>query len=427
MKEINNDNYKLLYNKKVTDKPNIILEIYKGKLYCNLLKNFIKVCNLNFNEKIFTLKKSFSRTLTNLLSSWFFSLYSKYDFTSDSFFPSNFHDTNLLEIILLDYCSVDKSITDKEQKIKNIITNLKDSYKIILEQLNVYLNSEFYQQNKNKFKIYKSKITEKRNTPIDFYKFRIAFKCDIFINNIRLKNILNNIIIPVYEYNKMKNKFTGFPDELDYYIFIILFRYQLLGSNNHQLAVLPNILDKMKLDFNLSIECFASSINSESNIFCSLYYDTEKYFGSIGSFFNVQLVRGFYSFNPPYQVDIIETGILKIFDFFENTNEDLGFIITIPIWDNNGKKYMEDNDLKNNNDVIEYADFEIMNLIKESKYFNGLKMISKDEFTYIDHNFHLFKNTTIQYTYIILLSNFKNNYFDIIDKYDFYTFKDIVI
>ena len=60
MKEINNDNYKLLYNKKVTDKPNIILEIYKGKLYCNLLKNFIKVCNLNFNEKIFTLKKSFS-------------------------------------------------------------------------------------------------------------------------------------------------------------------------------------------------------------------------------------------------------------------------------------------------------------------------------------------------------------------------------
>ena len=145
MKEINNDNYKLLYNKKVTDKPNIILEIYKGKLYCNLLKNFIKVCNLNFNEKIFTLKKSFSRTLTNLLSSWFFSLYSKYDFTSDSFFPSNFHDTNLLEIILLDYCSVDKSITDKEQKIKNIITNLKDSYKIILEQLNVYLNSEFYQ------------------------------------------------------------------------------------------------------------------------------------------------------------------------------------------------------------------------------------------------------------------------------------------
>ena len=38
--------------------------------------------------------------------------------------------------------------------------------------------------------------------------------------------------------------------------------------------------------------------------------------------------EGFYSFNPPYQVDIIETGILKIFDFFENTNEDLGFIIT---------------------------------------------------------------------------------------------------
>ena len=49
----------------------------------------------------------------------------------------------------------------------------------------------------------------------------------------------------------------------------------------------------------------------------------------------------------------------------------------------------------------------IIKTIKKSKYFQGLRMISKNDFTYIDYNFHLFKNTTIQNTYLIVLSNFK--------------------
>ena len=58
--------------------------------------------------------------------------------------------------------------------------------------------------------------------------------------------------------------------------------------------------------------------------------------------------------------------------------------------------------------------------MKNSKYFFGLRMISKNNFTYLDHNFHLFKNKTIQNTYIIILSNFENNYIDIINKYNFF-------
>ena len=48
-------------------------------------------------------------------------------------------------------------------------------------------------------------------------------------------------------------------------------------------------------------------------------------------------------------------------------------------------------------------------------------MISKDKFTYFDHNFHLFKNKSIQNTYIILLSNDNINT-DIINCYDFYNY-----
>jgi hypothetical protein len=32
-------------------------------------------------------------------------------------------------------------------------------------------------------------------------------------------------------------------------------------------------------------------------------------------------------------------------------------------------------------------------------------MIPKEKFTYIDHNFELYKNKTIQNTYLIVLSN----------------------
>ena len=104
----------------------------------------------------------------------------------------------------------------------------------------------------------------------------------------------------------------------------------------------------------------------------------------------------------------------------ENTDEKLAFIITIPIWDNEGKQIMLDNNMENNNNIIKYNDFEIMNVIKKNKFFRGLRMISKDEFTYMDHNFYLFKNKTIQNTYIIIMSNYDNNYINIINKMNFF-------
>ncbi len=103
----------------------------------------------------------------------------------------------------------------------------------------------------------------------------------------------------------------------------------------------------------------------------------------------------------------------------ESTDQNLAFIITIPIWDNEGKQIMFDNNMENNNNIIKYNDFEIMNVIKKSPYFRGLRMISKDDFTYMDHNFYLFKNKTIQNTYVIIMSNYDNDYINIINKYNF--------
>lgn len=391
-----------------------LIELYRGKLYLNIIRSFSNDCINNFGTQIFSIKKSYIRTLTNILSSWIFSLYIDYNYENDYFFPSNYSNTILLEKILLDLCKYDYNIINIQSKINNIIDNLKNIYKQSLELLDNYKKSQLFKKNKDNYKIKKSFIS---NNNTLFVKFDIMVKYEI--KEKKLINIINNILIPKKIYDRLINLYTGPKYKINDYLWSIIFRYQLLGSNNHQLAVLPDIMNKMNKDYELNFECFASSINSTFNNYCSIYYDLERYFGSVGSFFNIVPKKGTFGFNPPYQHEIIITGIRKLFNFLDNTNEHLTFIITIPIWDLEGKsiiKQLYNNELEKQN--IDYGDFEIIQEIKMSKYFKGLRMIPKEKFTYIDHNFELYKNKTIQNTYIILLSNNDIN-FENINDYNF--------
>jgi len=404
-----------------------LIELYKGKLFSCLIKMFTNDCIAQFGTQIFSVKKSFTRTLTNLLSSWMFSLYVSYDFSGDYFLPTNYTDTKSLESTLIDFCKYDTQITNINEKINKILTNLKSNYKYQLELLSGYSKSNLFKQNKTNYKIKKSMINIKKNKNSNiestFYKLDIIIYFSI--NDKRLLNILNNILIPVKIYDKLVNSYTGPKGKVDEYLWAIVFRYQLLGSNNHQLAVLPNIMETMTNDYGLNFECFASAINSTYPRYCSIYYDIEKYFGSVGSFFNITPLKGTFGFNPPYQKDIIELGINKLFYFLDKTTYPLTFIITIPIWDTIGRDYMKqtyNNELEKQN--INYGDFQVVNKVRESKYFKGLRMIPKDKFTYIDHNFELYKNKTIQNTYVIMLSNHEHQ-IDNINAYDFESFPGI--
>ena len=101
-------------------------------------------------------------------------------------------------------------------------------------------------------------------------------------------------------------------------------------------------------------------------------------------------------------------------------NKQLTFIITIPIWDKLGKKIMKYNHPeKIDKPIIEYDEFLALKDVFDSKYFKAKLMISKDKFTYLDHNFHLYKNVTIQHTYILVLSTSNYNFQDVLNKYNF--------
>ena len=97
-------------------------------------------------------------------------------------------------------------------------------------------------------------------------------------------------------------------------------------------------------------------------------------------------------------------------------NNELSFIITIPIWDIEGKKFFT-NDLPQQ--YIDYGDFEIIKIIQESEFHKITRMISKENFTYIDHNFKLTKNKTIQNTYVIILSTNENINIQYLMEYNF--------
>ncbi len=416
--KIKNEYFELTYEELKLNEININKELYRGELYCDLLKNFIKSCLKNLGEKIFSHKKNYTRTITNMLSSWFFTLYQNYDYSDDPFFPSNHLENDfIIERTLLDYSSL-YNIQNINIKINNIISDLHSSYENILNILNNFNNLTI---TPNIITVNKEIILHERNSKkIKFYNLHLSnIKDSIYICK-KLVNIINNIMIPVEQYDFMSLNYNGPEESKDIILWIILFRYQLLSSNNNQLAVLPKIYKKMEDDFQLSVECFASAINTSSKYYCSLYYDVEKYFGSIGNFFNLTPTRGTFSFNPPYQYDIITNGINKIFTHLENTTDKLTFIITIPIWDNVGKEYMSTHMVENNNNIIKYNDFDIMNKIRDSCYFKGLRMISKDNFTYMDHNFYLFKNKTIQNTYVIIMSNYECNFIEKINEYNFF-------
>lgn len=423
--------YKITSNNNSDIVANIAHELQRGELYCNLLKYFTKSCLKNLDETVFSHKKNCTRTITNMLASWFFTLYQTYDFSDDAFFPNNYLENDIILVrTLTDYCSL-IVIPDLSNKINNIINDLHYGYSMLLNTLLSLDPTKFSSSN---LCVIKTEVSHERNGNTILFYNMVLHNNTIHMCT-KLHNIITNIMIPVYQYNMMKQRYIHIHthtntdtdvninmDTMDTLIWIILFRYQLLSSNNNQLAVTPTIYKRMKHDFNLSVECFASAINTSSSYYCSLYYDIEQYFGSIGNFFNIVPLSGTYSFNPPYQYDVISNGIKRIIQHMDHSDQQLNFIITIPIWDNTGKTIMADNSMANNNNIIQYNDFTIMTDIRNSKYFRGLRMISKDDFTYMDHNFHLFKNKTIQNTYVIVMSNKECNYIDIINTYDFYTY-----
>lgn len=220
-------------------------------------------------------------------------------------------------------------------------------------------------------------------TEIEKYK---NISCSIIFKNNTLS--YKNIDIKINEklYNKICNDLlikVPTDTNINTLIWCILFRYQYMSILNMiQLAILPKYYEKFKKKYNSSLELFGSIINHNLPYFCSLFYDLEKYFGSRGNHYNIELIRGFYIMNPPFEAKMMIDALEKMIENL-NKNNKVGYLITIPIWDTDGVRWVNKNCKKKVSE--KFGDFKIVKKILKHKKLQFDKRFCKENFKYFDY------------------------------------------
>jgi hypothetical protein len=117
-------------------------------------------------------------------------------------------------------------------------------------------------------------------------------------------------------------------------IFVLLCRYDLVGefSSNFQATVPLPALQAMIDNFAVVHECFSTPMNRTCSTFNSLFPDVDKYFGSIGSFFDFQPLEGSFEVNPPFSgisLKIIFDHIFTLLRQSDNDKNPLSFLVVV--------------------------------------------------------------------------------------------------
>ena len=118
-------------------------------------------------------------------------------------------------------------------------------------------------------------------------------------------------------------------------LYCVLARYESLSSTSdgYQMAVPEHVFAVMNRLFGVSHECFASPLNCYFPSFCSLCLDTDRYFGSKGSFFKFRPTWGSFEANPPFVEEVMTQMVEHIIDLLQSSEHPLSFLIVVPGWD----------------------------------------------------------------------------------------------
>ena len=150
--------------------------------------------------------------------------------------------------------------------------------------------------------------------------------------------------------------------------------------------------------------------NCYKNVHGSIFYDIERYFNSIGSFFKSvdksNLDTGWWIVNPPFVLSVIEKIPNQIDKYFEfNYSKKIGFVIILPVWDHSGQeelcKYANNNPRYNPG---EFNDIEAIKKLKASKYYKDHMIVTQEAMTYYNYFKDIYLNN-VSASYIFLLNN----------------------
>jgi hypothetical protein len=335
-----------------------ILEIYRGLVISRLFDDFYKLCLIHNNN----IQKN---KTDDFITRFCWTNLTMYDPVLP-YRKDGDYNYDQLKIDLKNYNISEEVIKklDIENFLKKKIKHLKKFYKIINYDKYIDIKIE------NDCLVYKDK-----------------YKCTF--NNLIIKKF-NKFFDGRYE----NNRFALF--------FCILYRYNLLDAKNQQLAIDLDFKYDLQQQFGVNVELFGSAINRFFGNFCSLFYDLEMYFGSLGNFFNVEPKQGLYMANPPYDESLMENMAKKLIYALDNTTLPLGFIITIPIWDSDTQKKINQKCKTNYSDMGEYKTH---TLLTKSKYYYKHFIFCKHDFKY--YNIIYDKHIPASNTYIFIIKNNK--------------------
>jgi len=334
-----------------------LIELYRYKL----IKYIKDEC------KKFFIIKNINIDINNLLPRWIMLQFKDKHYYVDPLLPYNGEDNSQFRKDLYYLSNKKISLKNADQIINEL--NLKDKFNNAIYQLREYIKSDYYLNS---------------NVIIDFEKNNNNYNIKLNINNEIFLYKLNTKIV-----DKIINHYKQdiiLDNNLKKIIVCLIIRYNTLESENQQAAVLPELYEYLDKEYNINGELFASSLNFYNKNYCSIYYDIELNIGSIGNFFTMNIQKGFYVANPPFDDTIMRNMSIKLINSLKESNDELSIFITIPEWDK-----------------PEYGGFDCLDILKKSGFIQYIEKIDKKRVYFYDYYENSYKNLVS--VYFILIQN----------------------
>eukprot|EP01060_Flectonema_neradi_P007705 TRINITY_DN15415_c0_g1_i1.p1 TRINITY_DN15415_c0_g1~~TRINITY_DN15415_c0_g1_i1.p1 ORF type:complete len:401 (+),score=60.54 TRINITY_DN15415_c0_g1_i1:158-1204(+) len=199
--------------------------------------------------------------------------------------------------------------------------------------------------------------------------------------------------VPKTQFDKLKRLYlhsNHSPSEEDAFLLniaLVHYRYYFLsgGRSGLQDAIPTEVMKYLINTMDVSIECFASPFNATLPVYCSMFKDSDKAFGSVGSFFDFEPTEGSFEANPPFTESVMSKMHLHMIKLLQNSTGPMSFTIVIPHW----------------TDPVP----ESVQKLTSSTYFNTSFLIPASEHSYCDG--FTFNQTPLFFrdTLVIILTN----------------------
>ena len=158
------------------------------------------------------------------------------------------------------------------------------------------------------------------------------------------------LYIPFRKYNSTNENGDGSspaptqPEMEEFHLraFTLLLRYFSLAggtedcdhNSGFHASIHPRLAVALRQYLGVEAECFASPLNTNQPYFCSLFPDTDVWFGSLGLFWDFHPSEGSFHVNPPFETHVMLRTAKKLSSLLDAPNAGpLSFFVVLPAWE----------------------------------------------------------------------------------------------